>query len=111
MANSAYLKLAKVLECGLREFSKYPLTICDPVTDNPGEAALSKLRFLEKSHYDYTVFLDADTVPSKAIDDLILNCLELDSDAPVLQRHIYGLEIPKHIQSEFGVDVSNHFYG
>ncbi len=87
--NKGYSALVDILQLGLmKPLSKHPSKRFDNEIQDAGLAAFEKLNCLANSPFDFSVWLDADTVPNWTVDDLMDVCVSINSPFPILQRHI-----------------------
>ena len=71
--------------------------------DSPATAAFMKIHALIHSPFEWTIFLDADTVANWNIDELVDICISEDWHCPILHRHpVPQLTVSSNILSEFG---------
>jgi hypothetical protein len=86
--NEAFKPLAKVVERGLKAFSAYPFQSVYVNEPDLVPVCYQKLVAAANSPFDLTVFMDADVVPTRNIDDLIELGLSSSFTHPLLPRHL-----------------------
>lgn len=117
--NSEYRDIAEVLIEGLNCFSKYPVFVMTSGFgwqdsrfesrrvdgfESPNMAAFGKFRAVVESGFESCVAMDADTVPTQAVDDLMEISRSHKGIFPVLQRHIHQFLISDEILNLFKVE-------
>ncbi len=92
--NQAYENLANILQRGIKLFSKYPIHLVKINQNDPARTSFWKLEALARSPFDYTVFLDADVVPTPCVDDLMELAMTARFQFPLIPRHITNFDVP-----------------
>jgi hypothetical protein len=113
-----YLPLTEVLVRGLERFSSRPVMVFGvnaevgweapnlikrTIRCSPAELYSAKFRAILESGVERGVYLDADNVPNRGIDDLFAACGEV-GDYPLLPRHPQELgPLVEELRTELGV--------
>jgi len=118
-ADARYLPLTEILVRGLARFSSRPVMVFGvnaevgydapnlikrTIRCSPAELYSAKFRAILESGVERGVYLDADNVPNRGVDDLFAVCGEV-GDYPLVPRHPQELGyLVKELRTDLGVE-------